>query len=368
MTTFFYCSMCSTPVLNILKLYRHYSNYHLHDFNLKINCCYSTCNKSFKKLHSFQQHVRRTHGTDNDPKPTLSTSVIIEDLSARLSENLIQDTDFPSLFLQIMSQLKKSLGHMFLKLREKHVVASQVHVDLAIDIREVFTVFFLSYNSLIKQFIQQNDVVNLVHILDNDYLYDVFSYFIHEYQLINFCKTDLKMVEPQEKKITVSDGITYKYHYISVKDNLERVLGIEDIFNEFFHVTENPIGIMYDYCDGEIYKRHSFFTKHPTAIRVHLFIDEFETVNPLGSKKGKQKLCGVYYTIGNLHPCYCSITFQIHLFILFSSKILQFSSYHDVLKPLVDELISLMNSYVTVIQGETKHSLHVCIAQYLQTI
>ena len=56
---------------------------------------------------------------------------------------------------------------MFLKLREKHVVASQVHVDLVTDIREVFTVFFSSYNRLIKQFIQQNDTASLVRLLDN---------------------------------------------------------------------------------------------------------------------------------------------------------------------------------------------------------
>ena len=47
---------------------------------------------------------------------------------------------------------------------------------------------------------------------------------------------------------------------------------------------------------------------------------------------------------------------------LFKSKILKFSFYHDVLKSMIDELTSLMNSYVTVIQGETEHNLHVCIA------
>ena len=267
MATFFYCSMCSTTALSILRLYRHYTNYHQHDFNLKINCCYSPCNKSFKKLHSFQQHVRRAHQTDNKPKMTVSTSFLMEDFEP-LSENSIQDTDSPGLFLQIISDLKNSIGLMFLKSREKHVVASQVHVDLATDIREVFTVFFSSYNSLIKQFIQQNDTASLVRLLDNDYLYDVFSSFIHEYQLINYCKSNLKMVEPQEQSVTGSDGVTYKYHYVSIKDNLERVLSMEDIFIEFCHMhqTESPSGIIFDYCDGEIYKRHSFFTKYPTAI------------------------------------------------------------------------------------------------------
>ena len=84
--------------------------------------------------------------------------------------------------------------------------------------------------------------------------------------------------------------------------------------------TECPSGIMFDYSDEEIYERHSFFTTHPNAIRIQLLIDEFETVNPLGSEKRKQKLCGAYYSIGNLHLCYRSITSQTHLAMLLDQK------------------------------------------------
>ena len=51
-------------------------------------------------------------------------------------------------------------------------------------------------------------------------------------------------------------------------------------------------------------------------LRLHLYEDEFEIVNPLGSKRTKYKLCAFYYTIGNLSGKYRSQLKHIHLALL----------------------------------------------------
>ena len=59
-----------------------------------------------------------------------------------------------------------------------------------------------------------------------------------------------------------------------------------------------------------------FFGKHPNAVRLNLYLDEFEVCNLSGFKRDKQKVLGVHYLIGNLDCKYWSEVKHIHLCIL----------------------------------------------------
>ena len=50
-------------------------------------------------------------------------------------------------------------------------------------------------------------------------------------------------------------------------------------------------GKMEDFCDGDCFKQHPLFSRDATALQTQLYVDEVETVNPLGSKVKKHKLC-----------------------------------------------------------------------------
>lgn len=41
----------------------------------------------------------------------------------------------------------------------------------------------------------------------------------------------------------------------------------------------------FDYTSGSEFNSHPIFSKHGLYLRLHLYIDEFEVANPLGSKK-----------------------------------------------------------------------------------
>lgn len=90
----------------------------------------------------------------------------------------------------------------------------------------------------------------------------------------------------------------------------------EEIKNVFLSSRTPEINFLSDYCDGNIFREHSFFKDHPNALRLHFYEDEFEVVNPLGAKRNKHKLCGLYYTIGNLDKKYRSLQQHIHLALL----------------------------------------------------
>ena len=45
-----------------------------------------------------------------------------------------------------------------------------------------------------------------------------------------------------------------------------------------------------DYCDGEQFKKHPLYKKHPHSLQICLYYDDLETCNPLGSKAKIHKL------------------------------------------------------------------------------
>ncbi len=98
--------------------------------------------------------------------------------------------------------------------------------------------------------------------------------------------------------------------------------------------------VMEDFCDGDNFKSDAFFLENPNALRIHLYCDEFEVCNPIGSKRGKHKMIAFYYTIGNFHPKYRSQLRFSFLAILCRYVFIKFNSnnYNLILTPLLNDL------------------------------
>lgn len=52
--------------------------------------------------------------------------------------------------------------------------------------------------------------------------------------------------------------------------------------------------------DGENFKQNHFLSLEGPRIAVHLYVDDFEICNPLGTSQRKHKLCSVYWVLSNL--------------------------------------------------------------------
>jgi len=118
---------------------------------------------------------------------------------------------------------------------------------------------------------------------------------------------------------------------------------------------------MTSYADGDIYVKHAVFAVNPNAIRLHFYIDEFEVCNPIGSKKGKHKVLGVYYLVGNMANKYCSEIKFINLCMLVKYHFIkQYDPhYQKLFSPLIKELKLLAS------KGEvngTKHHFRAALA------
>lgn len=93
------------------------------------------------------------------------------------------------------------------------------------------------------------------------------------------------------------------FHYVPIGDTLRRLFNSKSLVN-FVHyngATSND-QILKDFTDGEAYKNNVFFKNNPTAIKLFLYQDSFQVVNPLGAAKQKYKILAVYASLGELPP------------------------------------------------------------------
>ncbi|XP_076324317.1 uncharacterized protein LOC143232592 [Tachypleus tridentatus] len=105
--------------------------------------------------------------------------------------------------------------------------------------------------------------------------------------------------EPKHKK----DDTKALCYYVPLKDSLQALFRDEKI-SHYFEKSENngDSGVLTDFTDGKVCNENVFFQENPDALKLLLYQDSFEIVNPLGSAKKKHKILAIYYTIGNLHP------------------------------------------------------------------
>lgn len=69
---------------------------------------------------------------------------------------------------------------------------------------------------------------------------------------------------------------------------------LDQILSETSPETDNEF--LTDYCNCSIFKEHLVFKEHPKALRLNFYEDEFEVVNPLGSKR-ENKSCMHFFTV-----------------------------------------------------------------------
>lgn len=93
-----------------------------------------------------------------------------------------------------------------------------------------------------------------------------------------------------------------------------------------------------DFSDGAYFKTHPLFTVERLALQIQIYYDDFETANPLGSKRGIHKIGCLYFIVRNLPPKFNSVLMNIHLVALFHTQDLQNYGFDVILEPLINDV------------------------------
>lgn len=111
-----------------------------------------------------------------------------------------------------------------------------------------------------------------------------------------------KYTEPQKVALGMDENRTQKYaYYIPVSETLKNFLqshlGKSTQSQQFKDTDEE---VFKDIYDGKNFKFHQFFNENPESLKLILYQDSFEIVNPLGSAKKRHKVLAVYLSLANL--------------------------------------------------------------------
>lgn len=150
--------------------------------------------------------------------------------------------------------------------------------------------------------------------------------------------------------------------YVPILKMLQALLSHNDILEKALHPETSPEGY-HSFRDGTCFKGNPVLNVDEFRIALGLYIDEFEIANPLGTSKKKHKLCAVYWTLANLDSKFRSALHTIQLGLLCKDSTIQKHGYQEVLRPLIQDLVTLEEHGVYVEQlAESVKGTVLCVS------
>nr|XP_039258818.1 uncharacterized protein LOC120335387 [Styela clava] len=216
-------------------------------------------------------------------------------------------------------------GLLYLKCREKYFMPVSVIKNIMDDVVEFFV------NTPEPEVLL--DIENLWDSLKKEEKYKQVCY-------------SYGFVEP----IKVSVGVEGdKYYYVPILETLVRYISHDDVIAS---IEKNRLqfgdDILHDFTDGKYFLQSSFFNGNKNMLRIHLYVDEVEVCNPLGSSRGTHKLTCFYYTLGNVQVKYLSSLRNMHILAVVYSSVVKTYGHSAVLEKFCQDVWILEHEGISV--------------------
>lgn len=160
-------------------------------------------------------------------------------------------------------------------------------------------------------------------------------------------RTELRVRYNKRQQVIVSDT----FMYVPIIKTLEKIISCPAHF-KYFSNGENSNCIT-TFADTISFKNNSLFQKHTKSLQIQLFYDDFETVNPLGSKRGVHKLGAFYFTVKNFPDFVNSRLSEIHLLALFYSEDAKKYGINSILRLILPDLLKLETTGIKINKLDT---------------
>lgn len=108
-----------------------------------------------------------------------------------------------------------------------------------------------------------------------------------EYLRRQYFQTNFSYVHPQTISLGTDDNRKEQFaQYIPIKETLQALLKDPIVWKECTkHEDDTSAHVLSDVRDGSVYKSNTLFRESGISIKLILYQDAFEVVNPLGSAK-----------------------------------------------------------------------------------
>ena len=362
MESTFRCLVCKRREFNALHSYlAHVRIRHACDSNFRITCGISNCKVTYDKYNSFSKHIFRKHSEligQLGEQPSGEPSMACLD---RYSEDDDDNgggardptaTPEPSNIKQLQESVCNTMADSFLKyslkLREKYLLPASTHAEIIQDCQTMMVGVLTCHNQLVENHLEAKgysvqDDVDLRGIFDTDKYERLLSDCGSSYKLLRNCSNKMGMIKPQEHRVG-----SYKGYYISLTKVLQMLLQKEDVAPYVLGHFDSDNTNMTSFTSGDAFRSLVDLKEDGNLLLIHLYNDEFEVVNPIGARRGKQKINATYFTLGNLPSKFRSALQHIYLTFLVRHKAVKENGYTIAFSPLVQELQKLYAEGFTV--------------------
>ena len=210
-------------------------------------------------------------------------------------------------------------------------------------------------------------IAPMIETLTSQFAPDLFHHLRNTYQQQKFFEDKFNLINP--KVIILPESEEYfgrvqtgkpqaqkeqSYIVVSLLDQLELLLQRDDVYAQVMQNKVEVEGVLSRFEDGTAFKTSELFKRYPKAIQIHLYLDEAQVCDPLGSKTTSNKLVFVYFQLGNIDVKFRSNLKSIFLLSIFYNHQVHAYVLNLLLKPIVDELKQLEIGYNFKIGGRVK--------------
>jgi len=160
---------------------------------------------------------------------------------------------------------------------------------------------------------------------------------------MSYYKTHFPYVAPIEYKLGYRFGKSHSFMYVPILTSLQKLVAIPEILGEVVKHRVCREGMYMSYEDGSYYQSNELFQEHEISLKIGLYHDDWESVNPLGTARKMHKISAFYWVLLNLPPVHRSALKVIQLCVLAKSQDVRLFGLAAVLRPLLND-ISVLES------------------------
>jgi hypothetical protein len=161
----------------------------------------------------------------------------------------------------------------------------------------------------------------------------------NNYMRKKFYKEQLHYVEPKRFLLGQENNRKDRYgQYVVVADTIQSLFKDQSVCTQYLNPLKKTPGLLSDVVDGSVFCNNAFFKNEPHAIKIILYQDAFEIVNPLRSAKKKHRKLGVYMTLADIYPHNRSTIDQMQLVLMCREADQKTFGRAKILSPIIQDL------------------------------
>ena len=343
------CCFCTFFPLNVHNLIAHMQTNHVYE-QVPFKCCIDDCDFLVSSHESLRCHLYRKHQNANTVGSS-SSSVFPLSATGTSEENNSSSSVFPLSTTGMSKENNNAvpttsttsevnsnsftmlLFSFYLRLIGIHALP----ISICQDIMTQLTLVFRRRKSNALCTSQHFDYFEFEHAwskFNSDYKFRNLAKPLGYIPPEQFSLFDVQCYVPVHKTSTKNF-----FQYVSILSTLQGYLQHQDVFSLVLNsFDDSSTSIMTDYSHGDFFKTNSFFKGNKRLLRLNMYADEFEVVNPIGSAKGVHKVLGFYFTVENLPTKYLTKLRNIHLIALASCKGIKEHGNKAIMQQIVKEL------------------------------